>query len=284
MAVSNVAALLRLDKSVIEALEADDIEQLPSTTFVKGYLRSYGSLVGVDGELLVTEYDQIAGTPAAELAVTPLGEAPKRRLGRWIFVLLLLIATVALAWFWSKPSEQPVSTETLRSDPVSSPPNGAFPVVAPAPNLDEQTADEVIDELLRTSNDQLAVAELTQTPAATEAPATVEAEEAAVAEVAAVETSPVEPAPVVEAAPALMTIKLIGVDESWVSIRDARDQRVYRDLLKPGATHELSGRPPLLVHLGNANGVVIDVDGTTFIHKPWHKVDGTARFVLNPNP
>lgn len=293
MAVSQVASLLRLDNAVIEALEADDIAKLPSATFVKGYLRSYGRLLNLDGEVLVAEYDQIAEPAADDLKVTPLGASSGAGAGRWLLLLLALVIIVGIAWYWSKPSEQPVSTETLRSEPALTA-NGL--AVADMDSLDSvdataeveaehdgQARDEVIDELLRAPGD--AVSAVVDAPTVDPAAATSElvADEAEqVLEQAAEDEASADSAS--EANQSMATLTLVGVKESWVSIRDAREQRVYRDLLKPGATRSVEGLPPFLVHFGNAEGVLLDIDGTTYDHQAWHKADGTARFVLNPTP
>jgi cytoskeleton protein RodZ len=297
MAVSQVASLLRLDSAVIEALETDDIAKLPSATFVKGYLRSYGRLLNLDGEVLVAEYDQIAEPAADDLKVTPLGASSSAGAGRWLLLLLALVIIVGIAWYWSKPSEQPVSTETLRSEPTiehsaltSTDTASLGAAITPEEaesGSDDQTRDEVIDELLNASNEALsepvaesANAETTEPVATAEEPATVDAEQTI--EQASPET---EQAATATQAGAMMTkLTLVGIKESWVSIRDAREQRIYRDLLKPGATRTVEGQPPFLVHFGNADGVLLDIDGTTYDHQAWHKADGTARFVLNQTP
>ncbi len=49
----------------LEALEADDLEKLPSRFQARGFIRVYSSLLGMDSEALLRQFDQ-PGTPANE--------------------------------------------------------------------------------------------------------------------------------------------------------------------------------------------------------------------------
>lgn len=57
------AAQLRLRKSVIEALEANDYERLPPPVFVQGYLRSYADILGLPIPEIVQEYRDATAPP-----------------------------------------------------------------------------------------------------------------------------------------------------------------------------------------------------------------------------
>lgn len=58
----------------LRALEAEDWEALPADAYVRGFLRTYGNLLGIDGEALADEYrrrHEVAGRAAAGLASEP---------------------------------------------------------------------------------------------------------------------------------------------------------------------------------------------------------------------
>ena len=57
----NVAKQLRLDVSVVNALENDDREHLPAPIFVQGYLRSYARLLGLQENELANDYVRESG-------------------------------------------------------------------------------------------------------------------------------------------------------------------------------------------------------------------------------
>jgi len=63
--VDAVAARLRMQKSLIRSLEEGDWSRLGASVFVRGHLRSYARLVGIE----LTGLDTIASAP---VAITPM--------------------------------------------------------------------------------------------------------------------------------------------------------------------------------------------------------------------
>jgi len=59
---AEVAQRLHMSPSQVEALEAGEFERLPKGTFLRGFIRNYAKLVGLDSEPLVTGLSQ--ATPA----------------------------------------------------------------------------------------------------------------------------------------------------------------------------------------------------------------------------
>jgi cytoskeletal protein RodZ len=58
ISVSQVAQTLKTKLETIHALEANDFEKIPAPTYVKGYLRSYANLLGIDADSLLMEYNR----------------------------------------------------------------------------------------------------------------------------------------------------------------------------------------------------------------------------------
>lgn len=288
MGVEQVAAQLRLDGNVIRALEADDYAALPSATFVKGYLRSYGRMLALDVEVLVAEYQAVAGAEEVELRVPEKPAADGSSINKWFWLTVVVVAVLLLAWYWSKPGEQPVSTDTLTSSNalISAPETldedlpASEPLLASKVVAEEQDDavgnDPVIEQLLLGLQDPVpAQADAAPEPVRNGGSQSIEPVPA--------DNNPSSSAqnPVSEvAASDLITITLIGQQDSWVSIKDGREKRVFRDLLKPGERREISGAAPLLVHLGFAPGVKVLFAGQEYNHSPWHKSNSTARFTL----
>ena len=71
--VTYVAAHTHLKEEIIEALENDDHDRLPSPVFTKGYLRSYAKLLDVDIEHMLGDYKQSSSIEY----VTPEVKKPK---------------------------------------------------------------------------------------------------------------------------------------------------------------------------------------------------------------
>ena len=98
--VEDIATSLNLRVSVIEALEADDYTKLPGATFVRGYLRSYARLTGIDEkEVLIT--DTILAVPFGAIAsAAPVMGSSAFRSRResggktwllWVVIVMLII-------------------------------------------------------------------------------------------------------------------------------------------------------------------------------------------------
>jgi cytoskeleton protein RodZ len=101
--VADVAANLNLRVSVIQALESDEYTDLPGPTFVRGYIRAYARLLGVDESEVIDEDSLIsnqAHTFSSQSSV--MGSAPLRRpreRGNRSWLLWLgLLALIVVAW------------------------------------------------------------------------------------------------------------------------------------------------------------------------------------------
>jgi cytoskeleton protein RodZ len=93
--IDDVAANLNLSIDVVSALERDDYRHLPGATFVRGYLRSYARLLGIDeNEVLVSTSDSSQRRVHLGSVVPVMdGSAFKRK--------KLLVILVITAWWLS---------------------------------------------------------------------------------------------------------------------------------------------------------------------------------------
>jgi cytoskeleton protein RodZ len=113
--ISQIATSLRITSQVVEALERDDYEHLPSPVFVSGYIRSYARLVGLDPGLLNKQFHRLH--PDAEPLTGETGEtthhqrvetAPEQDgggSGSWVIamVIILALAGAGVIWWVSRP-------------------------------------------------------------------------------------------------------------------------------------------------------------------------------------
>ena len=103
LTIRAVASELKIDVSMVAALERDDKAVLPAAIFVKGYLRRYARLVGLPEEELVSDYAASTGEPPP-LTVVALKtkksfvRLPSARLVRNIILLLLAVIMLWLAY------------------------------------------------------------------------------------------------------------------------------------------------------------------------------------------
>lgn len=153
LSVGDLATRLRMSVRQVEAIETDHYEALPKGPFLRGFMRNYAKVVGVDvNEILSlldrTELGASTALRAATIAVPNQnikvnGSVPrtgsKLRLGVTIGVLLLLLAAVAYWWQYVRPNlatggrPTPVAVQTALDNP-----SGMTTPVAP-PNMGSAT-------------------------------------------------------------------------------------------------------------------------------------------------
>jgi cytoskeletal protein RodZ len=103
LTAESVAEELKLDVSIIAAMERDDESALPAAIFVQGYLRRYARLVGLPEDQLVRDYADSSGEPPP-LTVVAIKQKrsslrlPSMRLMRNIILLLLAVLLLWLAY------------------------------------------------------------------------------------------------------------------------------------------------------------------------------------------
>lgn len=98
----------------LRALEEEQFDQLPATTYVKGFLRTYADALGLEGQLYVDEYNSrfVAGEDEVDLRprrVAPGRPPRRRREGGVVLVALgaiaLVTAFVIAAWKFGGPDQ-----------------------------------------------------------------------------------------------------------------------------------------------------------------------------------
>jgi cytoskeleton protein RodZ len=282
MSPAEVAAQLHLNEQTIRALEQNDPDRLPAPIYVRGYVRAYARLLGLNEEELLALY---APAQSPELRTVGMPPPAQNALGRprlpWRFLgTLLLLAAVG----WLAVYVLPGLWERFRSGDETAP-------VVETPSLLEPLPEAVVPEpadggagAIRLPERTLSSPELAPPPAAPVAPEpTPEPEPVpAPAPPPQVESAPAEPAvPPVSAQPEAerRSLSLRLNQESWISIRDADGERLLVGLYPAGSRHRLSGRPPLQVVLGNAAGVELTVDGEPY-SLSGYAPGSVARFTL----
>jgi cytoskeletal protein RodZ len=56
MSLEQIEALTKIQQQILSAIEGEEIEALPEDVFVKGFLRAYASVLGVNGADVVRRY------------------------------------------------------------------------------------------------------------------------------------------------------------------------------------------------------------------------------------
>jgi cytoskeleton protein RodZ len=102
----------------LRALEAEDFDQLPGHTYIKGFLRTYADSLGMDGQLYVDEYNSryVSGEDDQPLRTRRVPTQSRRqrqhRESRLVVIavaaIFVLTALVIAAWKFGGPTEPKV--------------------------------------------------------------------------------------------------------------------------------------------------------------------------------
>lgn len=101
LSVQEVADNLNLGVSIIEAVEADEYDKLPGSTFARGYIRAYANLLRIDADeliaMVVVKPDQLLEMPLGNGATSFKGRSfgkNRKRRSFFKFVLFVLLFVV----------------------------------------------------------------------------------------------------------------------------------------------------------------------------------------------
>jgi cytoskeleton protein RodZ len=311
LTMEDIWSQTRLSPRIIQAIEQDAYEQLPSPSYVRGYIRNYARVIGIDGESLVNEYNQVVKPPAADLhdfLSRPRGEMNAGgilvKAVSWGLGALML----GLVYMWGQNhyfsgdtptdpdailsgTEAPASVEAPAPAPTTATPPGTGSTAAPpatanapaAPGSAAPAAPATGPATATNPPAQPAAAPPGVNPApnapATTPPTQPFAPPAPGAVAAAPGTLPPVPGPATGVANAAHNVVLNIEKESWIEIRDKTGSRLYYKTANPGETINLAGAAPLKVIIGRYPGVNVSIDGRPVDFARFVR-GGTAKFNL----
>jgi cytoskeleton protein RodZ len=242
------AESLNLDTMVLAHLEANDFATLGAPVFVKGHLRRYTTMLGLDESEIVSLYEhstQQLGEPSL-VPKSRLEMAPVRSKPRWPWVVggaaIFFIASALVAYL----------TEH------------GLPWIDTTP---EEAIAPVLQEVPATTM---------QAPvAAASTPAAAGSAESPPDAAAATASSALQPGQV------SLRVKFAG--DSWVEVFDGSGKAVLYDLGKAGTERTLTATAPLSVTIGDAAAVAVTVNGRVLPVLPRAQGQALARFSIGPD-
>ena len=240
LAAADVAKALKLSQRQIEALEADNWAALPCTTIIRGFVRNYARLLGLNADQFmaqlgqqhmpqIPELDVPAGTP---VQVSYEGQADRRdfvRVASGFFVLIL-----AMAAYFFFPQELWQSTvEAVKAATQSKPDvQKALKTVSPASDAARQDEPVVVPPASTILTDSAVLPAAAVPPAISAPPAT-----------------------------AGSVLKFDFAKASWVEVRDRSGQIIFSQLNPAGSRRDIEGQPPFALVIGNAQHVSLQYKG-----------------------
>ncbi|MCG7543580.1 DUF4115 domain-containing protein [Pseudoalteromonas sp. MM17-2] len=254
-----MAKRLNLTVQKLDDLEHDRLEKLGPPIFVKGYVKAYCKVVGLDHKELLEGYDpqddseQIAAMQSFSRRTEK--EAHDNRLMLVSYIILAIILGSSAIWWWQN-SDDPLSlstpeSSTVSSSPISSegPESAKQQPVQPGGEIQEQSQQTPAPEAQQSATTLSAQEPISNT-------ATEEREETADAAPTANTAVQSEP---LKSGQQRVYMRFSG--ECWVAVEDADGKRLVYDIKNAGQELELIGKAPFAVTLGKHDVVDIELNG-----------------------
>jgi cytoskeleton protein RodZ len=290
MSRGDIATHLHLSQSTVQALENDDHDRLPGPVFVRGYLRNYARLLGLDDDSVLARYGGAHTDHSHRPAPVSQGVKPEIRsshfavrLVSWILVIGLL-GLLAVWWQghleWNNGSiDQALEAEPSTPGGADSE-NGGLTLPQPEPGQAPDRLPQIGESTVEpTPAEAVADGPPEEPDAVVEKATEGSAPEPTAATETASEAPAEKPGAAGETAASEIVFEFLG--PCWVDIRDStRKFKLFGEMGK-GKRKVLEGTPPYSVILGNSAMVRITVDGQPFdIESLSH--GSVARFTLDP--
>ena len=252
--LKSVASQLHLNSDVVAALESGDESALPAMTFVRGYIKAYARLLGLDDKQILALIPAAEGYQPAPLKAVGM-RSPRRRqpLGKWLLwaagvaglVMLMIYAVPLVERLWNRGAESGPSADENALPLPAEEHQGLQPMELPALEEADQAAPE-----------EAAVVPESEFDTAGEAPA-VEAELSPPVSGAA-QVASETPAVAEIAGPALIILRFS--EDSWVEM-ESHGRKLVVGTQTAGSERSVRAEPPVQILLGNAPGVAIEYRG-----------------------
>lgn len=290
----NVAEMLHLREYQVRALEADDFDNLPEPTYVKGYLRAYCQLLSLDPEKIIAMYTAIVAPPVREsfegLATEKQAASNDNLVKLVSIVMIVLVAGLAITfWIGSRDNGAPDAED-----------NGAAQIaVNESQAVEETVPTTIVDEAdsNQSTPETAGAAENVQTALIPQPPASVPSQtKSTPAPDVAEKTELTATAPEVSTEGIKKEVSLLPENDSlartrlllkvmqgsWVDVRDAKGNKLIYESVPAGREIPLEGLAPFSVFLGNAEGVKVYVAGKPYDFSAFRRGQ-TARFKIADN-
>ena len=245
--VEDIAKELNLSVTQIRTIELDQSEGLPEPTYVRGYIRSYAKLLGLDPESVLENYLNANWQQSARLDDMPRdigdevdidGGSPGGA-SKWVFLVILSLV-LGFGWYvgWfdfsqanvSNPVQSSVMLDAQEQDLIE--PTDS--TIEAASNISQGESESLDDARIASADDEVELAN---------------------------------------------ELVLNFSETSWVDIRDQNDKRLAYKSYTQGEELIVSSPGSMSAFIGNAAGVQIQFNGAAFPVEP-HREGVYAKFVV----
>ena len=263
VSLEEISAATKISIRFLQAIENEELAKLPGGIFTRSFVRTYARYLGLDEERVLADY-QLAGEAKPEVDIRRITANRARSNGAVsrTRILALLIAGVLLASgyalfrysrrFMEQQSSTPMVIPPSTAAPGMNPPTNAAPVPPFTPALPE-------------SNPVLQAPSASPAAGAANAPGTPQG--APPFPGAKANPNPANQRATSEGGNAVaantdLVLQVAATERAWVAV-DADGKTVLQKVLNPNEVENLKGHDSFDVTIGNAQGVVLTLNGET---------------------
>ena len=253
--------MTRLRPQVLEALEKEDWDRLPSPVFIKSFIRTYAQAIGIEERSILRLYER--ATPPESTPLAPLKGRAKTRRNLSILMIfpLLVIAVGYYLWkeypFTEKGSTHPNIASRVESEPSKSRPEERLQELSEPKHLIEQKKPAPVADEFSASLD-FPVEAPAEIPEAGEKKDGLKKEQASIPS-SAMDAS-VEPKVETETGPSGMVLRAHIRERTWIRIF-IDDQEPKEYIFSPGSVPEWHAQKGFELLIGNAGGMDLEFNG-----------------------
>jgi cytoskeletal protein RodZ len=261
VSLEEISVATKISIRFLQAIENEELSKLPGGIFTRSFVRTYARYLGLDEERVLTDC-QLASQPKPEVDIgrittsraRPGAAAARTRIIGLLLAGVLLAGGYALFRYSRRIREQqrsaPMVIAPSAATAGTNPPTGATPV-----QPSSATRPERYPSLTATSAAPAA--------GATTAPGTPQGGPSS----PGAEANPANPSTTSEAAravaaPADLVLQVAATERAWVAV-DADGKTVLQKVLNPNQVENLRGHDSFDVTVGNAQGIVLTLNGET---------------------
>lgn len=251
--IEEIAGELNLSVTQVKTIELDQSDGLPEPTYVRGYIRGYSKLLGLNPEEVLQNYLNPNWQQSSSLNDIPrgIGNAEEDHGGLFtvgkVVTLLIIVGGIFFAWYTGLVAELlPTNSE-------------------PQESVIESTPLDAVDGENGSNN-------IAQSLALEQSSGDVEN--------SAGSSDDAESAANLQNGGALNKLLLTFSETSWVDIRNENDERLAYKSYVQGEELRVENESVLSVFIGNAAGVSVELNGEPFDINP-HREGVYAKFVIN---
>ncbi len=262
LSIEDVSMRVRLAPRQVAALEANDFAALPGKAIVRGFVRSYAKLLGLDPEplvaMLVIEPNPSIEPVGMRRPLPSSGFSNRRyassvthrrgaqRLAGFAAVLLVFVGALAFIAYRKEWFRMPAT------DAASAPVSGSA----------EMSVGKVDDAGTQSPSSPVAAAPASAPAAATTTPATAATTATTATTATAAASAPAAASVAQPGSAQASSLALRAREDSWVEVIAVNGERkLLSKLMKAGTGELLEVSEPVVLVVGNAAGVEADLRG-----------------------